>query len=293
MNEAIEKLKKGLAKEKKPSFAYPQVLVKYSPDSWCELDTPGTGEVEEWAGPYVWKRVPPIIKSLVSWDLTWQVLWLPRAKYELLGVPSLVWSYKAQVLAKVNLAITERRFNKQFHGHERTMMVQTQDLGSFYLGSVEWGDDQEGFFTPVALLSMLSEGKLEEDGIEIIGTADTRVGYIVRGYQGEYVEIDQKFRQFIIDITKDNSLAKGLLASGVIDELTADLIGEKAKLALPQVLGAGQTFSDDSDVITELEAMGYKNKEIKEAMEAASLFPTTPLEEKVAAVLKILSKDTP
>ncbi len=224
IKEAIDKLKKGLAKEKKPSFAYPQSLIKYLPGRWCDLDMPGTSEVEEWAEPYVWKRVPPIIKNLVSWNLTWQVLWLPRIKYELLGVPSLVWCYKAQVLIKVNLAITERIFNKQFHGHECTITVKTQDLGCFYLDPVEWGDDQEGFSTPVALLSMLSEGKLEDDGIEIIETADTRVGYIVRGYQGEYVEIDQKFRQFIIDITKDSTLAKGLLASGVIDELMADMI---------------------------------------------------------------------
>jgi hypothetical protein len=294
INKAIEKLKEELAKEKKPSYAYAQSLTKYSPGRWCELDEPSTHEVEAWAVPHMWERVPSIIKHLVSWHLTWWLLWLPRARYELLGVPSLVWCYQAKVLAEIELTISERTFTKNFSGCDCNIEVQAQDLGSFYLGPVEWGDERVGFSVPIALLTMFSTGTLEDDGIEIIHTEGNKIGFLVRGYDEEYTETDQEFRQFIIDITKNNTLGEGLLVSSVIDELTADLIGEKAKLPLPEISDneTEHTFSGTGKVIASLEAMGYKHEEVEEAVDAAVLSPTKTVEENITAVLKILDKDT-
>lgn len=294
INESIKRLKEELAKEKKPSFTYPQPLAKCSPGSWCDLYEPSTGEIEAWAVPYMWKRVPSIIKHLVSWDLTWWLLWLPRTRYELLGVPSLVWRYQAKVLAEIKLTISKRTFTRNFSGSQCTIEVQAQNLGSIYLGPVEWGDEQTGFCVPLALLTMFSEGTLEDDGIEIVHTEGTKIGFLVRGYDEEYTEIDQEFRQFIIDIAKDNTLGEGLLSSGVVDELTADLIEEKAKLPLPEISDneTRHTFNGASKVIAALEAMGYKHEEIEEAVDAAVLSPTKTIEENITAVLKILDKDT-
>ncbi len=109
----------------------------------------------------------------------------------------------------------------------------------------------------------------------------------MQGFDGA-VEVCDDFRKFIKDIAKDKPLAEALLAKGLIGEDIAKLVEEKVKLPLPQLLGAGQTFNDDSHVIAALEAMGYKNKEIKEAMEDISFPPTTPLEEKVTSIVKIL-----
>jgi hypothetical protein len=294
INEAIKKLKERLTKEKKPNFVYPQSLAKYSPGRWCVLDKPSTGEVEAWAVPYMWKRVPSIIKHLVSWDSTWWLLWLPRARYELLGVPCLVWRYQAKVLAEIELTILKRTFTRNFSGCDCTTEVQAQDLGSIYVGPVEWCDEQEGFITPLALLRIFSEGTLEDDGIEIVHTEGTKIGFLVRGYDEECVEIDQEFRQFIIGIAKDNTLGEGLLASGVVDELTADLIEEKAKLPLPAVSGdeTEHIFNGTGQVIAALEGMGYKSEEIEEAVNVAVLSPTKTIEENITAVLKILGKDT-
>jgi len=294
INGAVEKLKRELAKEKKPGFAYPQSLSKYSPGKWCELDEPSTHEVEAWAVPYMWKQVPLLIKHLVSWNMTWWLLWLPRARYELLGVPSLVWCYQAEVLAELNLTISERTFTKNLSGWDCTIKVQAQDLGSTYIGPVEWGDEQEGFITPLALLAMFSEGTLEDDGIEIIHTEGPKIGFLVRGYDEEYTEIDQEFRQFIIDITKDNTLGQSLLATGVIDKLTVDLVEEKAKLPLPEISynETEYTFNRTSEVIAALEAMGYKHEDIEEAVDAAVLSPAKTVEENTAEVIKILDKNT-
>jgi len=141
---------------------------------------------------------------------------------------------------------------------------------------------------------MFSEGTLEDDGIEIVHTEGPKIGFEVRGYDEECVEIDREFRQFIIDITKDNTLGEGLLSSGVVDELTADLIDEKAKLPLPEISDdeAGHTFNGTGKVIAALESMGYKSEDIKEAIDAAVLSPIKTIEENITAVLKILDKDT-
>ena len=290
INNTIKKFKQELAKEKKPKFALPLALAKYDPQDWAELKPPTKAQVEQWAELYVWKRVPHTLKPFVSWDFDWQVQTSPSAKYELDGVPCLTWCFTIMVLVEVRLRMPEQTFWRDFHGYRYEIKLGAEELGRLYLGPVQWGDQQEGFTTPLALLSVLAMEKLEDDGIEVTEQDGSIFEYCIRGYDDSLIEIHERFRGFVIDIAKDKTLAKGLVASGVIDELTAQLVEGKAKLPLPQLAGdeasLGQGSVDNSDVVVALEAMGLKKAKIMEAIEAAHLTPGMPLEKKDKAVLK-------
>ena len=292
INDTIKTFKKELSQIKKPNFSYPAWLANYHPNLWCVLELPTTEKVNGWAAPHILKRVPQALKNFVCWDIDWQVLTLPYAKYEVVGVPCLTWCFNVSVMAKVNLRLVDKTFTKEFHSYEYQMKIEAEDLGCFYLGPIEW-DDQEGFSTPLALLSLVATGKVEGDGIEVMEIDGSSMSFYIRGYDEAFTEIDERFRQFLIDMTKDKTLSQGLLASGVIDELTAQLVEQKAKLPLPHAVGpqasAGQTIDDNSDVIATLEAMGYKKGEIQAGMDSTHISPAMSLEEKVKAVLKNVS----
>ena len=289
INNTVEKFKLDLAKEKKPKFAYPPALAKYEPHEWAELELPTKGQVKQWAEPYVWKKVPQTLKPFVSWEPNWEVQTLPYAKYELLGVACLTWCFKVLFLVEAHLRLMEKSFVKEFHGYEYQMRSESEELGYFYLGKVEW-DDQEAFTTPIALLSMLAEGKLEDEGIEVMAHDGSSISFWVSGYDEGFTKIAQGFRQFIIDTAKNKTVAQGLLAAGVIDNLLAQLVEEKVKLPLPQLTsagaGAGESTIDNSGVLGALESLGFKAVESKKAIEATHLTPGMSLEERVQAVLK-------
>ncbi|GAJ24752.1 unnamed protein product, partial [marine sediment metagenome] len=147
------------------------------------------------------------------------------------------------------------------------------------------------FTTPIALLSLLAKGDLEAPGITVTEHGYLSTTFVIQGFEEE-VEIYDDFRKYIGDIAQDKPLAEILLAKGLIDKDTAKLVEGKASLPLPQVLGTGQTFSDDSDVKTALEGMGYKNGDIEGAMEDAPLSPEMSLKEKMETVLKFLDSDS-
>lgn len=289
INEAVTQFKNELAKEKKPKFAYPSALDQYEPHNWCQLEMPTKQQVEKWASPHVWERVPVILKEFITWQLNWQVQALPYTKYEVLGVPCLTWCLRLLVLAEVHLRLPEKEVTREFHGYSYRIRREGQDLGCVYLGPVEW-DNCDGFTTPLALLSLLETGKLHGDGVEVMETDVDSVSFHVRGCDEELTEISKSFRLFIMDVTKGKTLAQGLLSAGVIDGITAALVEEKAKLPLPQPASAGasagQTSDDISDVIAALENLGYKKAEIKKALEATDLPSSMPTEEKIRAVLK-------
>lgn len=278
-NSAIEKLKKELSKGKKPVFSLSSGLAKYHPDHWYELEPLTRIELEEWAAPQIKKGVPQILRRVVSWDIDWWVHPVPYyAKYEVIGVPCLTWCFKVMVILKAHLKL-----------------VETERLGFFYLGPVHW-ENQEGFTTPIALLGMLAEGKLECDGIELIKHDGSYFCFLIRGYKEEYIEIHQQFRQFIIDTAKEKGLAEGLLAKGMIDDITAELLAEKVLLPLSAVSTQnddGQFTGNDDNLIATLQGMGYQTLKIKDAMGSINLSPTIPFKEKVAAILEILNMDTP
>jgi len=289
---AIAKLKKELTQEKRPKFVYPPNLANYEPHVWAELELPTEAQVRQWAEPYILKRVPQVLKPFTSWDLSWQVQTLPYAKYELVGVPCLTWCFRVLVLAEAHLRMVEKTFTKEFQGYEYKMMVKAEELGYSYLRPVQWEDQQEGFTTPLSLLSILATGELEDDGIEVMEQNGSKIEHCIRGYDDDCTEINEQFRQFIIDVAKDKPLAQGLLASGVIDEVTAKLIDGKSKVTSPPLVGVQTNAKkiNDSEVVAALEAMGYKKAEIKVGMDATHLSLDMSLEEKVKAVLKNMGK---
>lgn len=292
LSAAVEKFKAELDKSKKPKFFHPPELIKYGPDSWCELDLPGKEQIQNWAERKILEVLPKILADLTRWELRWQLLVLPRAVYEMVdSIPCLTWYSDTHLLVTADLELKKCVIKKRRPGYTVEVQGEGEKLGTLYLEQFEWLTPGS-FTTPIALLSLLAKGELEAPGIEVTEHGFPFTTFAIQGFEEE-VEIYDDFRKYIGDIAKDKPLAETLLAKGLIDEDTAKLVEEKAKLPLPQMLGAGQTFSDDSDVISALEAMGYKNKEIKEAMEDASLSPTTPLEEKVTAILEIFNMHTP
>lgn len=291
INQTIETLKKQLARSKKPNFSYPPWLAGYHPDLWCELTLPSEQKIEDWARPQIQERLPSTLRDFVEWDLDWQVQILPEAKYEVLGVPCLTWCFTVLILVEVHLRLVESKFTKKFHGYAYPMKVEAEDLGLFYLGPA-LGGHQEGFTAPIVLLSLLVKGELEAPGIAVTEHGSSSTTFVVEGFEKETVVVHDAFRRFIRDIAKAQPLGEALLGKGVIDKDTGKLVAEKAKMPLPHPVGAqasaGQTTLDNSDIIAALEVLGYKKKEINEAMEAASLSPAMCLEEKVKSVLKIL-----
>ena len=293
LSAAVEKLKLELGKSKKPAFNYPQGLNKFKPDRWCNLPILSKQQIHDWSEPQILKSLPKILTNLIRSDTKGQVRVFPRTIYGLVnGIPYLTWYFDAEILVTANLELKECEIKKYYEpGYTAIEPAKGEKLGTIYLGPVDF-DTYSSFTTPIALLSLLAKGDLEAPGISVIEQGFSVTTYAIEGFEEE-VEIYDDFRAFIKAIAKDQPFSEALLAKGLIDEGVAKLVEEKAKMPLPQVLGAGQTFSDDSDVIAALEAMGYKNKDIKEAMEAASLSPFMPPEEKVAAVLEILNMDTP
>ena len=284
---AVEKLMVELGKSKKPEFVYPPELEKYTPDGWCELKLPDKQQLRDWAEDKILERLPPILANLTKWKLTREVRVIPNATYEVAGVPCLTWCFNTHLLVTADLELKECVIRKRRPGGY-TVKVQGEGekLGTLYFGPVE-RLTPGSFTTPLVLLSLLANGELEGPGITVTECSSPFTTFAVQGFDGA-VEVCDDFRKFIKDIAKDKPLAEALVAKGLIGEDIAKLVEEKVKLPLPQVVGAGQTFNDDSHVIAALEAMGYKNKEIKEAMEDVSFSPTTHLEEKVTSIVKIL-----
>jgi hypothetical protein len=294
LTSAIKDLKAQLANPKpfKIDFGCSPEVFKYCPQSWCDLELlPSYEEVEAWAKPQILAKIPEVLRPFVTWELASEILAIPKIKYELVGAPSLSWNFDIYVKAKVDLWLKESVISKEFHGWKYVAPIKTQKVGSLFLGADYW-DSEEGFTMPIALLTMLGKEKLEDDGIEVMEHEGSSLSFSVRGYDEGSTEVDERFRQFIMDVTRDKSLAQGLLGKGLINEVTAQLVEEKAKLPLPQVVGAqasaGETSVDNSDVLGALQSMGFKTAESKKAIEAAHLPPGMSTEEKVKSVVKIL-----
>jgi len=285
---AVEKLKKKLVLNKKPAFNYPHWLNKYKPGLWCNLPLPSKPWFYNWAEKQIVNSLPQVLIDVTRCDIDWQVRVFPEAVYELVsGIPCLTWYFETQVLVTADLELKECHIKKYYEpGYTAIEPAKGEKLGTTYLGPIEW-DMSFNFSTPIALLILLSTEDLELPGITVIDHGFQHTTYAVQGLEKEIVVYDG-FRKCIKEITVKLSLADALLSKGLIDGDTAQLVEEKGALPLPELPGAGQTFSDDTDVIAKLEAMGYKNKEIKETMEDASLSPTMSPEEKVTLIVKIL-----
>jgi len=288
----LSEVKTWLTTEKPPRFIYPKTIKPYMPDHWCELELPVKQEVQDWAKIKIKEIVPTEVVDFIKWKYSHKILTLPTASYQMLGIPCLTWTFTVRLLVTLNLYVTGEAVYKHFRSISYPVKLPNEELGYYYLGPVEWGDTLEGFSTPITLLVMLSEGKIEHDGVEIIAHDSPLTVYEVEGYDGDSVEIHDLFRKFIVDITKGKSLSHGLLAAGLVDELTASLVDAKTNIPLPHK-GNSQpkmdsNADDTGDVRAALEALGYKKDEISQ-MIAATQFPLgMSLEEKLQAALKML-----
>jgi hypothetical protein len=287
----LSEVRSRLATEKPPRFSYQKYITPYMPDQWCELELPAEREVQDWARTKIKEIVPTEVGYFIRWKCNNEILALPSANYEMLGIPCLMWRFTVWLLVTLNLYITGEIVYRQFHGISYPVKMPDEDLGYHYLGPVEW-DTLEGLSTPITLLTMLSEGKIEDDGINIIEHDNKITTYEVRGYDGETVEIHDLFRQFVMDVCRGKSLSRGLLAAGMVDKTTASLIENNAmvcptKKEIIQVEQEENT-GNNADVIQALEALGYKDTEAIQMVEKARLHESMSLEERVQAALKTL-----
>jgi len=289
---AVGKYKQKLILNKKPTFNYPQWLKKYKPGFWCNLPLPVKYQFQMWTDEQILKDLPEILIDVTRWDIELQARVIPGAVYELVnGIPCLTWYFDTEVLVTVDLELKKCVIRERHPYYTADVPGEGEKLGTIYLGPFDW-DTSGNYITPIALLTILAQEELESSGISISEHGFEHTTYAIQGFEEEVV-VDDDFRRFIKDIAKDQPFSEALLAKGLIDEDTAKLVEGKTALPLSQILGAGQTFSDDSDVIAKLGVLGYKNEEIKEAMKDASLSPTMTLKEKVAVVLEILNLNTP
>ena len=289
LSATVEKFKVELSKSKKPKFDYPPELEKYEPDSWCDLELPTKQQIQNWAEDKILDRLPEILANVTRWELSWERRGLPRAAYEAVGgIPSLTWYFETHILVTVNLELKKCVIRKRHLGYTVEVQAEGEKLGTLYLGPVPWLTPGS-FTTPIPLLSAFGKDELEGPGTRVTERSSPFIRFDIEGMDEE-VEVVDDFRKFIEDIAKGNALAQALLDKGLIDKETAKLVEEKAKLPLPQLVGAqagvGDSTDDNSDVFAALEAMGYKKTEVKAAVEATQFSPGMSLEEKVKAVLK-------
>ncbi len=291
LSAAIEKFRAELGKSKKPKFVHPPELVKYEPDNWCELELLTNQQIQKWAESKIFERLPETLTNLTKWKLNWQLQVIPNAEYEVFdNTPCLTWYFDTHILVTASLELKKCVIREHHPYYTADVQGEGEKLGVLYLEHLEWLTPGT-FTTPIALLSLLAKGDLEAPGITVTEHGYLFTTFAIQGFEEE-VEIYDGFRKYIKDISKDKPLAEALLAKGLIDEDTAKFVEKKAALPLPQLLGGGQPFSDDSDVMSALEGMGYKNGDIDEAMGNAPLSPEMSLEEKVETVLKFLDSNS-
>lgn len=291
INHLISIVKSRPTTEKPPQFIYPKTIKPYAPNQWCELKLPVKQEVQDWVKTKIKEIVPVEVSDFIKWNISYQIIVLPNAKYEMLGIPCLTWTFTVRLLVTLHLYVTGEAVYKNFRGISYPVKLPNEELGYYYLGPVEW-DTLEGFSSPITLLAMLSSGKMEDAGIEVIDHDSPLTIYEVEGYDEDSVEIHDLFRKFIVDITKGKSLSQGLLAAGVVDKMTASLTESKALIPLNKKEGIqveqGKNTDNNADVIQALEALGYKKSEGIKMIDKAQLYEGMSLEEKVQAVLKSL-----
>lgn len=287
MDAAIWRFHQQLGTEKRPHFIPPPFLAAYRPDRWCSLRQPVPEEVARWAGPQVEKKVPPELATVITWNVRSEVLVLPSATYAVRRVPSLVWYFTIRVLATAGMRLAGTTITRSFRGYEFQMSVGRQELGNCYVGPASWSR-QEGFVTPIVLLAAMARGELEGDGVELIRQDGRSMTYHVTGCDQECT-ISRDFRRFIMDVAKRETLAAGLLAAGVVDQLTAQIVKEKMSVQPAHLPVGGTTTGSDRDdvqVETALANMGYAAAEIKTMMGRESTPAGTPVEDRIKAMLE-------
>jgi len=287
---AVEKVKADLAHSKKPAFDYPGGLEKYRPDDgWCDnLQLPTREQIENWSRGKVLEMLPEILTDFVNWNLSWKVLVLPRASYEVNSVPSLRWHFDGLVLVTVTLELKPGVIEEHHKGNTGEIQANGQRLGVVFIGPHEWTISGT-FSTPVALIRTLAEGGLEAPGISVTEHWPPFTTFSVQGLEEE-VEVCDDFIGFIRDISKEKTLVQALLERELVDGVTVELLEKKWGLPLPMVSGPGagikESTEDEGDLVAALEALGLKKTEITALIEAAHLPSGMPLEDKVKAVLK-------
>jgi len=287
INRVISEFKQKLESERRPPFAYPPMLARYRPGSWCHLELPTPEEITEWAAPHVEKKIPAALAGLVAWNVESEVLSLPFARYELRGIPCLVWDFIVRVLATVEIGLAQATFTREFRGYKYPIDVDAHELGRCYVGPTSWCR-QEGFAVPLVLLAALARGALEDEGVELTRQDASSMRFLVQGYDGE-VTISTMFFRFITDICKDKPLAEGLLGVGVIGNISAGIVQKKVSALSPPATAevpAGEASDDNAEIIAELLGMGYGPTDIKAMIDRAELPPGISLEDKVKEVMK-------
>lgn len=271
-----------LTHSKKASINYPAEFEKYHPDGWCvDLELPTEEKIKNWAHDKVLTLIPAILTDFIRWHLSWKVWVTPHASYEVVGsIPALRWTFSAIVQVTVMLELED--------GVQKGVQANACDLGTTTFTQPDWPITGT-FYTPVAFLRMLVEGKQEIPGISVIESDEWFTTFSIQGCTEE-VEVVDDFVNFIKDISQEKPLAEALLERGVINASIAELLKKKWGQDLPVANSSGTGTKDsageEADLVAALEAMGLKKAEIVSGMEAAQLSPGMTLEDKVKAVLQ-------
>ncbi len=284
-NTALKELKCRLGNPKAPKFEHgcsPEVL-KYHPQSWCELELPAFEEVAAWAKPHVQEKIPEVLRPFVTWGLAPQIQVVPRVAYELDGtVPCLVWHFDIYVAAKVDLWLKESVITKDFHGQKYMAPVKAKSIGALFLGYENW-DSEDGFTTPIRLLRLIAESNSEAPGIEVFIHEPSHTDYIVQGFD-DVVEVRKQFSQFVKNTAENHLLAQGLRGLGLLDEEGAKLVEEKWDEPLP-ITGKVKTEGPDLEgAVSKLVELCWTEADAIKAVETTT-FPNNATAEEIVGII--------
>lgn len=284
VSDDLAKLEKELSKIKPPVFSCLPGLVKYQPQTWCTVEPLEPTVLEDWAKPQIFDRVPPVLRSLVTWELAPSTLWQPKASYEvLLGIPCLHWRLTARLQVKVRLVISAKGIIKKFCGYEYPFIPTACSLGCLYLGPTAW-ETKFGFVTPFALLRVLASGGQEGPGVFVIERHPPSTIFGVSGF-GQQVEVRDDFVRFVRDMAKQKSLSVALRELGVVDQQTASLMEAKWDQPLPMEVTKNACGSD-SLVVDQLMEMGWTEENARKALASKSFPPGLSAEQQVTMILQ-------
>ncbi|MFC1924062.1 hypothetical protein ACFLXA_01675 [Chloroflexota bacterium] len=286
MNKTVENFKLNLSVVKEPALIYPKWLDCYQVNQWCEIPLPDKKQVNDWATPLVFKKVPDTIHQYVTLDISFKTQFVPYIQYEVQGIPCLNWWFKTVMVVRADVNIKDNTFTKKFYGHPFTMKFDSAFLGQIYVGPCFW-ENNFGMAIPLVLLLMLAHRDLESDGIQVTIRESPLTTFEIKGFEDD-VTIHDDFVRFIREITTKQPLLRALSSKQLIDSQTyhllkmkiADFTGEGEK-----VKGAGKARIVEQ-VVKKLISLGWTEKDAVEAVKKKTIPPEASVEAIVKSLLE-------
>jgi hypothetical protein len=175
------------------------------------------------------------------------------------------------------------------------LVLDAGDLGSLHVNPVRC-KPQRGFTTPIVLLASLSKGELEGNDIKVVERNSPFTAFAVKGFEGdenEFIDLHDDFCRFITDASKEKPLGDALFATGLIDEVTSQLLSRKSALLKSATTSLETakliTNGNYEQVVSALTNLGYPKDKAEEAADCVMRkFSSEILKVKITEAIRYL-----